>query len=97
MVGRSDGSGVPGFGLGEQGPGLLADEAVDIEAPAGQLAYRLVEAMVLDPSDRQRVLDGGDPATRLRTVLALLRRERAIVGRFGAVPTPPMPLGPSLN
>lgn len=75
----------------------LGAEAVDLEAPTGHLAYRIVEAMVLDPSDRQRVLDGGDPATRLRAVLALLRRERAIVGRFGAVPTPPMPLGPSLN
>ena len=45
----------------------------------------------------QRVLEGGDAATRLRTVLALLRRESAIVGRFGAVPTPPDPSGASLN
>ena len=37
-----------------------------------------------DASDRQRVLEGADPATRLRAVIALLRRERAIVGRFGA-------------
>ena len=36
-------------------------------------------------------------ATRLRTVLALLRREAAIVGRFGAVPTPAHPGGASLN
>jgi hypothetical protein len=33
----------------------------------------------------------------LRAVLALLRRESAIVGRFGAVPTPPDPSGASLN
>jgi len=30
-------------------------------------------------------------------VLALLRREAAILGRFGAVPTPPDPSGASLN
>ena len=54
-------------------------------------------AAVLDPADRQRVLEGADAATRLRTVLALLRRETAIVGRFGALPTPPDPGGASLN
>ena len=75
----------------------LGANAEPVEAAPTQLAYRIVEAMVLDASDRQRVLEGADPATRLRTVIALLRRERAIVGRFGAVPTPPMPFGPSLN
>ena len=75
----------------------LGAKADPVEAAPTQLAYRIVEAMVLDASDRQRVPEGADPATRLRTVIALLRRERAIVGRFGAVPTPPMPLGPSLN
>ncbi|MGL5850633.1 MAG: hypothetical protein ACRCZD_07590, partial [Phycicoccus sp.] len=59
--------------------------------------YRVAERMVLDPTDRQRVLDGTDPATRLRTVLGLIRRERAIVGRFGALPTPPSPGGAALN
>ena len=68
-----------------------------VEAPLGQLAYRIAEHMVLDPSDRQRVLEGPDAATRLRTVRALLRREAAIVGRFGALPTPPAPGGASLN
>ena len=61
------------------------------------VAYRIAERMVLDPADRQRVLEGADAATRLRTVLALLRRETAIVGRFGALPTPPDPGGASLN
>ncbi|HSF97480.1 MAG TPA: LON peptidase substrate-binding domain-containing protein [Ornithinibacter sp.] len=75
----------------------LGAKADPVEAAPSQLAYRIAEAMVLDASDRQRVLEGADPATRLRTVIALLRRERAIVGRFGAVPTPPMPFGPSLN
>ena len=68
-----------------------------VEAALPAVAYRVAERMVLDPADRQRVLEGGDAATRLRTVLALLRRESAIVGRFGAVPTPPDPSGASLN
>ena len=38
-----------------------------------------------------------DTSTRLRTVLALLRRETAIVDRFGALPTPPDPGGAALN
>ena len=75
----------------------LGARAEPVEAALGQIAYRVAEQMVLDPSDRQRVLDGPDAATRLRTVLALLRREAAIVGRFGALPTPPAPGGASLN
>lgn len=75
----------------------LGAEPEPVEAPLGQLAYRIAEHMVLDPSDRQRVLEGADAATRLRTVRALLRREAAIVGRFGALPTPPPPGGASLN
>lgn len=75
----------------------LGVEGSPVEAPLSQVAYRVAEQMVLDPCDRQRVLEGGDPATRLRTVLGLLRRERAIVGRFGALPTPPAPGGASLN
>ena len=68
-----------------------------MEASLGQVAYRVAERMVLDPSDVQRVLEGPDAATRLRTVRALLRREAAIIGRFGALPTPPVPGGASLN
>ncbi len=75
----------------------LSLETESIEAPVSQVAYRIVERMVLDPSDRQRVLDGSDAGTRLRTVIRLLRREAAIVGRFGALPSPPMPGGASLN
>ncbi|MGL5866400.1 MAG: LON peptidase substrate-binding domain-containing protein, partial [Dermatophilaceae bacterium] len=71
--------------------------AEPVEESPGRYAYRVAERMVLDPTDRQRVLDGADAATRLRTVLGLIRRERAIVGRFGAVPTPPSPGGAALN
>lgn len=75
----------------------LGAESEPVAASLGQMAYRIAEHMVLDPFDRQRVLDGADPGTRLRTVRALLRREAAIVGRFGALPTPPVPGGASLN
>ncbi len=75
----------------------LGAEADPVEAPLSGVAYRITERMVLDPGDRQRVLEGADAATRLRTVLALLRREMAILGRFGALPTPPDLGGTSLN
>lgn len=75
----------------------LGAEADPVEAVRGQLAYRVVERMVLDPADRQRVLDAADGPTRLRTVLALIRRESAIVERFGAVPTTPPIGGAGLN
>ena len=77
--------------------GLGAEEDEPVEAPLSGVAYRIAERMVLDPADHQRVLEGADAATRLRTVLALLRREAAILERFGALPTPPDPSGASLN
>ena len=75
----------------------LAADVEPVEDAPGRVAYRIVEQMVLDATDRQRVLEGRDAATRLRTVLALLRRETAIVGRFGALPTAPDPGGATLN
>jgi Lon protease-like protein len=68
-----------------------------VEAAPRDVAYRVVERMVLDPADRQRILEGADAATRLRAVLSLLSRETAIVKRFGALPTPPDPTGATLN
>lgn len=77
--------------------GRLGADVEPVEAPLGQVAYRIAERVALDPGDRQRVLDGADAATRLRTVIALLRREAAIMERFRAVPTPQDPGGASLN
>jgi hypothetical protein len=68
-----------------------------VQARPRDVAYRVAERMVLDPGDRQRVLDGSDAATRLRTVLSLLGRETAIVDRFSALPTPTDLGGASLN
>ena len=76
---------------------VVGATADPVEAVTKEVAYRVVERMVLDIGDRQRVLDGPDPQTRLRTVLALLRRETAIVAEFGALPSPPDPGGPALN
>ena len=75
----------------------LGADVEPVEEVPARAAYRVVEQMVLDPADRQRVLEGADTATRLRTVLALLRRETAIVDRFSALPTPPDPGGAALN
>ena len=50
----------------------LGVEADQVEAPLSGVAYRIAERMVLDPADRQRVLEGADAATRLRTALAPL-------------------------
>ena len=81
--------------LHEPGHGIVGGHGPDRTA-GGRETSGLSEGCL----EAERVLverGGADPATGLRTVLPLLRRERAIVGRFGAVPTPPMPLGPSLN
>ncbi|MGG5260135.1 LON peptidase substrate-binding domain-containing protein [Phycicoccus avicenniae] len=75
----------------------LGATADPVEAGPRDVAYRVAERMVLEPTDRQRVLDGADAATRLRTVLSLLGRETAIVDRFAALPTPPDLGGASLN
>ncbi len=60
-----------------------------VEESLGRVAYRVVEQMVLDVGDRQRVLEAPDAASRLRLVLGLLRRETAIVGTLGALPGTP--------
>ncbi len=67
------------------------------EEAAARVAFRTVEQMVLDVSDRQRVLEAPDAPSRLRVVLDLLRRETAIVGRFGALPGTPDLGGAGLN
>ena len=40
----------------------LGVEVEPVEAPLSQVAYRVAERTVLDPSDRQRVLEGADAA-----------------------------------
>jgi Lon protease-like protein len=66
--------------------GARGEPVEDVE---GRLAYRYAEQTVLDVGDRQRLLEASDAASRLRLLLALLRRETAIVRRFGALPGTP--------
>lgn len=67
------------------------------EARPHRLPWRVVEKMQLDLRDRQSVLEAPDAAARLRAVLALLRRENALLSRFHALPSPPLSAGPGLN
>ncbi len=55
----------------------------------GAAGFVAVDAVALGLADRQRVLDAPDVTSRLRVALALVRRERALVGRLGSVPQPP--------
>jgi Lon protease-like protein len=60
-----------------------------VEDVPGRVAYRYAEQTVLDVADRQRLLEAPDAGARLRLLLELLRRETAIVRRFGALPGTP--------
>ncbi len=81
--------GIPA-GLGARGGVTLFDD------PA-ELFYRVVDRAILGIHDRQRVLDTPDLSGRLALVARLLRRERAIVEQFGALPVPTQPGGAGLN
>ena len=76
---------------------LLGAEPVALPGEAGEVAYAVGLSMALEPADGQQVLDARTSRAQLRIVLALLRRERSLVGRFGAVPGVASPGGSSLN
>jgi len=50
------------------------------------LSYLAAAAMVLDLSDKQRLLAAPDTGSRLRLLAGLLRRELALIGELGALP-----------
>jgi uncharacterized protein len=50
------------------------------------LSYLVAAAMLLDLTDKQRLLEAPDAGARLRAELALLRRERLILDRLPSVP-----------
>jgi Lon protease-like protein len=52
----------------------------------GALSYRAADAAILDTAVRQRLLEAPDTSARLRLVLDVLRRERLLVEKLGAVP-----------
>lgn len=71
--------------------------AVTLPEDPAELPYRAVDTAILGIPDRQRVLDTPDLPDRLALVARLLRRERAIVERFGALPVPVHPGAAGLN
>ncbi|GAB7191094.1 LON peptidase substrate-binding domain-containing protein [Kineococcus sp. NUM-3379] len=71
-------------------------EALDIggtEAPddPSVLSYLVAAAMVLQTSDRQRLLEAPDTAARLRAELDLLKRELVLLEALHAVPASELP------
>lgn len=71
-------------------------EVLDIggaEAPEDPrvMSYLVAAAMVLSLDQRQALLEAPDTATRLRSELAVLKREIALVETFGAVPATELP------
>lgn len=56
------------------------------EVERDELAYRVVERSALELADRQAVLEGATERDRLRTLLAILRREHALVAQVRAIP-----------
>ncbi|HET8969883.1 MAG TPA: LON peptidase substrate-binding domain-containing protein [Candidatus Nanopelagicales bacterium] len=63
----------------------IAGEQLAAEDPR-LLSYLVAVAMILDVVDRQRLLDQPDTSSRLRTALALLRRETALLVQLPSLP-----------
>lgn len=76
---------------------LLGADPVALPGEAAEVPYAVGLAMALEPTDRQQILDARTSRAQLKVALALLRRERSLVGRFGAVPGVASPGGSSLN
>ncbi|MDP9436521.1 MAG: LON peptidase substrate-binding domain-containing protein [Actinomycetota bacterium] len=82
--------------LGEAG-----GEAVDLDALPDEptvLSYLVAATVLVDLADRQALLEQPDTLARLGAELALLRRERVLLGTLGAVPAPELtraPLSPN--
>ena len=62
-----------------------------------ELPYRIADETILELPDRQRILEAPDLPARLRAVIAILRRETALIEQFHAVPQNPDPGGAALN
>lgn len=62
-----------------------------------ELPYRAADVAVLPVAERQQVLDADTLGQRLQIVLDVLRRERGILERFGALPAPLAPGAAALN
>jgi uncharacterized protein len=60
----------------------------ELPGDAAELSYVTAGAILLGPRERQALLELGDTATRLRTELGLLRRERLLMAELRAVNAP---------
>jgi Lon protease-like protein len=56
------------------------------DGDATSLSYLVAAGMVLDLTERQRLLEAPDTAERLQRELALLRRETGLLGRLPSLP-----------
>jgi Lon protease-like protein len=71
-----------------------ADEAPVLPDDPGELAYLVAAAMILDLTDKQRILEAPTVEDRLRLELALLRREASMVGGLSLRPAVELPRAP---
>jgi hypothetical protein len=58
----------------------------DLPADPGPLSYLVATSLVLDRTDKQRLLQADHAAARLRLEYALLRRENLLLETFPTVP-----------
>jgi hypothetical protein len=64
----------------------LGVEVTDLPEQPSVVSYLVAAAVVLDLPDRQSLLEQPTTAARLRAELDLLKREKALVGAFRALP-----------
>lgn len=69
----------------------LQVEATELPEDPRVVSYLISAAMVLDLADRQRLLEIPSTADRLRAEVDLLRRERALITAFNALPAVELP------
>ncbi|MEU3308707.1 LON peptidase substrate-binding domain-containing protein [Nocardiopsis sp. NPDC055551] len=74
--------------------GMAPETSRDLPRDPIALSHAVAASIVLDPAEKQRLLEAEDGATRLAVAARFLRRENRIV----AAPTlPNLPAGPFLN
>ncbi|MDX6211615.1 MAG: uncharacterized protein QOF82_702 [Frankiales bacterium] len=82
---------------------VLSELGVDVREPRSlpsdpvALSYAVAGSMVLDVSDRQRLLECDDAARRLAAERVLLRRETALIDALGSVPADDLLRGAPLS
>jgi hypothetical protein len=81
--------------LAAQGiPDAADDDAPVLPDDPGELAYLVAAAMILDLTDKQRILEAATVEDRLRLELSLLRREASMVGGLSLRPAVELPRAP---